>query len=347
VSATGDVTGVSAGAFIITYYIGSGCFKTYSMSVSSYIMPVSGTYTVCAGANTTLSSATAGGVWTSGAPTVATIAPSTGLLTGVAAGTANIVYTLSGTGCSASKVITVTPLPDAITGPAAVCVGSTITMASTTASGTWLSSAGIYATVNAATGVVTGIAAGTVNISYANGFGCRTYTTITVNPLPAIITGIAVVNELSATTLACTTPGGSWSSSNPSVGTINAVTGVLTGITTGITTISYQLTATGCTRTRIATVNPFGSRATYQPSSESAGQASIFPSPTNGLLTVGTQTSGTLYVYTIEGKELAVYTITRQNASVNLPGNIAQGVYVCRFISETGEVTIARVIYNP
>jgi uncharacterized protein YjdB len=347
VSPSGNVTGVTAGAVGITYYVSGGCFRTFNMSVSSYVMPVSGTYTVCVGGATTLSTASSGGVWTSSAPSVASIVPSTGVFTGISAGTANIVYTLSSTGCSSSKIVTVHPLPDPITGPGTVCVGSTIAMSSTTVGGTWLSAAGVYATVDAATGVVNGVAASPVNISYANSFGCRTHTRITVNPLPATITGIAVVNELSSTTLACATPGGTWSSSDAAVGTINSATGVLTGVSTGNTTITYQLTATGCVRTRVATVNPFGSRPFITDPTSGSIYTRIFPSPTNGVITVDAPGTGVLSVLTIDGRALVTYHIVPANNTVQLPHNLAHGIYVCRFVADDGAETIARIVYAP
>jgi len=63
---------------------------------------------------------------------------------------------------------TVTPVTNAgtLSGVQNVCVGSTTNLSSTTAGGTWSSSDVTIATVNAATGLVTGVSAGTATITY-------------------------------------------------------------------------------------------------------------------------------------------------------------------------------------
>jgi uncharacterized protein YjdB len=51
-------------------------------------------------------------------------------------------------------------------GATSVCVGANVTVANPTGGGSWSSSDNSIAIVNAATGVVTGVAAGTATISY-------------------------------------------------------------------------------------------------------------------------------------------------------------------------------------
>ncbi|OEL10928.1 bacterial Ig-like domain family protein, partial [Cloacibacterium normanense] len=66
------------------------------------------------------------------------------------------------------------------------------------------------------TGLVTGVAAGSVTITYTNNNGCSTTTTVTVNPLPTI-TGTTSVCVGSTTQLTGSgTPAASnpWTSSN-------------------------------------------------------------------------------------------------------------------------------------
>lgn len=70
---------------------------------------------------------------------------------------------------------------DPITGPSSLCSGSTITLANATKLGVW-SSSSTNATVSK--GVVTGVSAGTANISYTTATSCATHSatkTITVN----------------------------------------------------------------------------------------------------------------------------------------------------------------------
>ena len=77
----------------------------------------------------------------------------------------------------------------------------------------------------------------------------------TVNPLPTVatITGTTTACVGGTTTLSNATAGGTWSSSNTSVATINA-SGVVTGVAAGTTTISYAVTTAGCMTTQTTTV---------------------------------------------------------------------------------------------
>src|SRR5208283_3639383 len=87
---------------------------------------ITGTESVCAGSATTLSSTYTGGTWT-GVAAAATVDPVYGIVTGVFNDTETIVYTLP-TGCFSTAIITVNNAPDAITGPATVCMGATLTL---------------------------------------------------------------------------------------------------------------------------------------------------------------------------------------------------------------------------
>ncbi len=87
---------------------------------------ISGAASVCAGSTTTLTDLP-GGTWSSSDTTVAFIGLTTGIVTGAAVttpGSATITYT-SPTGCTTTQIITVYPLPPAITGTMHVCVGQT------------------------------------------------------------------------------------------------------------------------------------------------------------------------------------------------------------------------------
>ncbi|XZF15169.1 T9SS type A sorting domain-containing protein [Chitinophagaceae bacterium MMS25-I14] len=84
---------------------------------------------------------------------------------------------------------------------------------------------------------------------------------VTVNALPSVaaITGISSSPLVVAATatLADATTGGAWLSSDNTVATINALTGVVTGVKGGTTTISYQVTdgVTGCSNSAVAPLN--------------------------------------------------------------------------------------------
>jgi uncharacterized protein YjdB len=111
-----------------------------------------------------------GGLWTSSSPS-ATIGSLSGIVTGVTPGTSTITYSL-GTGCSIATTVTVDTALGPITGTTNVCAGSTTTLTGSTPGGTWSCTASPVATVDAFTGVVSGIGAGTATITYSLGAGC-------------------------------------------------------------------------------------------------------------------------------------------------------------------------------
>ena len=251
-SGTGIVTGVAAGTATITYTLPTGCMATKMVTVNPPPSPITGVASVCVGATTTLSDAVAGGTWSSGATTIAMVGTSSGIVTGVTAGTAVISYAI-GSGCSAIKAVTVNALPPTITGSATACVGATTTLSDTITGGAWSSSNTAIATVGSGTGIVSGVSAGTAIITYATSAGCITTLWMTVNPLPPVITGSSGVCSGSTIMLGDPATGGSWSSSNTSIATVST-TGVVTGGTTGgSVTISYMV-STGCAATHTVSV---------------------------------------------------------------------------------------------
>jgi hypothetical protein len=249
-ASSGVVAGKTQGTAVITYAV-AGCYKTAIVTVNLVPTAITGgSSTVCEGATLPLSSTTTGAVWSSSIPTVATVNPVSGVVTGLLAGATTISYTNGGV-CSSTRAITVNASPAAITGTLTVCIGNTTTLESATGGGVWSSSVPTRATVNAG-GVVTGLTAGATNITYSNG-GCFRTATVTVGALPSAITGPTTVCVGSTIALATTPGGGVWSGSNTFA--LVSATGVVSGNTPGVTTISYQLSS-GCARTRDVTVNP-------------------------------------------------------------------------------------------
>ena len=184
-------TASAAGSYKVRVYLTSCDSLSPAVVVTVNTTPTAGTITgttsTCVGSTTTLSDATAGGVWSSTATGIATVS-TTGVVTGVAAGTATISYTVTNACGSASTSTSVTinalPTVSSISGTTSVCAGGTITLTDATTGGVWSSGSTGIATVNT-TGTVTGVSAGSAIISYTvtNGFGCvaRATATVTVN----------------------------------------------------------------------------------------------------------------------------------------------------------------------
>src|SRR6185436_2182498 len=179
-----------------------------------------------------------GGAWSSTNTSVATVNVSTGVVTAVAAGTTDIVYTViacNGNPLTSFKTLTVSASVTAgtVSGTSPICIGATTTYSSNgTAGGAWSSTNTSVATVNSVTGLVTAVAAGTTDITYTVSSGCGSpvsaFKTITISPNAnaGTVSGTTPICIGATTTYTSNgTAGGAWSSTNTSVATVNASTG--------------------------------------------------------------------------------------------------------------------------
>ncbi|GAA4460019.1 hypothetical protein GCM10023093_01970 [Nemorincola caseinilytica] len=328
VTAGGVATGIAPGTANITYTIPSGCIATATITVNSFPAAIAGTTTVCIGATTTLTNASGGGSWSSQDITIATV-DALGVVTGMSAGTTNITYTLSG-GCYVTTPVTVNPQPGTISGINAVCEAATTTLTTSSTTGTWTSGATGTATVGAATGIVTGVAAGTVDITYTLPSGCYRTHTMTVNPIPAAITGPSGVCLGTTATLNSATAGGEWHSANSTTASVDIATGVVTGNTTGTVRISYILASTtGCFITRIQTVHPLPATI--------AGADEVCPGLTTTLSstpTTGTWTSSNTGRATV-------------GAGTGIVTGVSAGTVVMTYTLPTGCIATKEMTVNP
>jgi uncharacterized protein YjdB len=254
VTTGGVVHGVSAGTVTISYDAGTSGIATYSVTVVGppSAGAITGTADICAGGNNTLSNPTApGGSWSTTTPAIVTIT-SGGVVTGLSAGTAIVSYAVTGT-CGTSSVgtsFTVNALPNAgtLTGTDSLCIGGTTVLTSSGSSGgTWSSGALGIATVNTA-GIVFGVSTGTATITYtATTASCGSATAtrnvrVKPNTDAGVTTGLSTICAGATTSLTPSVTGGIWSSTNLSVATVNAATGVVSGVSGGTANIVYTLT---------------------------------------------------------------------------------------------------------
>ncbi|MES2704310.1 MAG: M4 family metallopeptidase [Bacteroidota bacterium] len=280
--ANGVITGVAGGTAIISYTIPSGCSRMATVTVAGTVSAITGALSVCPGRTTTLTNATTGGVWSGSIAAIATINSTTGVLTGVGAGTLNISYTIPG-GCRAVAMATVNALPGYMSGALNVCKDLATTISNATAGGTWISNNTAIATIGGATGIATGVAAGTTTITYQLATGCYRSASFTVKPLPAAIAGSLNVCTTTSTVLSNSTSGGvAWATSNPSVATVGAGSGLLSGVSAGTSTITY-IVNTGCYSTAVASVHATPSAGTITgPSSVIAGSTILLSNAATG-----------------------------------------------------------------
>ncbi len=211
----------------------------FAFFASFAVYPISGTPGACVGGTSILIDSSYGGTWSSSNTAVATV-DAYGHVGGVSAGTAIITYMVGSS--YATMTFTVSPIPSAISGSSSVCPGASTTLTDATSGGTWSSSDPAIATVSSSTGVVYGIASGTVEIYYTIGTGCTVADSFVVmGTYPGYITGDSMLCVGSIATLSDYVTGGTWSSSNPSIATIDATSGVIGGVSSGTVTITYTV----------------------------------------------------------------------------------------------------------
>ncbi len=135
-----------------------------------------------------------------------------------------------------SPIAGVTPGP--VIGDSMVCTGATMLLSNAVAGGSWSSSNSAVATVSAG-GLVSGVSAGIVTISYSNNCGVSS-TTITVNSTPILSPAAATICLGQSLTLSFGPTGGTWSQSVTGVATIDN-SGTVHAQSVGATIITYIL----------------------------------------------------------------------------------------------------------
>jgi len=175
----GAANAISAGVVTVSYIAGCGTV-TMTVTIDAPPTAIIGPPSVCQGVPTSFSDLTIGGAWSCTPTSMASIDAS-GNFTGHIPGLATITYTMP-SGCFVTTTVSITPAPT-ISGTLTVCEGQTTTLSSTP--GTWMPGSGPIGTVGLTTGVVTGISAGTVDITFTEtSTGCPAVATVTVNALP-------------------------------------------------------------------------------------------------------------------------------------------------------------------
>ncbi|MDF1698560.1 MAG: Ig-like domain-containing protein [Saprospiraceae bacterium] len=254
---SGLITGVASGVATFTYTAPTGCTaNTSALTVNpGPTVTVTGGDTICVG-GVTFVTPTSGGVWSSSNPGVATVT-ATGIVTGISAGTTTLTFTDTFTGCTSDGLdIVVTALPVAtFTGSDSICVNGTTTLAPNTG-GTWVSSNSLVATVDNF-GNVTGVSVGTAIFTFTDlTTGCSSLPSDTLWVLDDPTVAITGDDRLCIGETSTVSPntGGTWTSLDPSIATIDANTGLITAVAQGATTFTFTDSSTGCTATTPALI---------------------------------------------------------------------------------------------
>ena len=212
-SKTGVVTGKGVGTTNIVYAIGKNnsldTISNRSITVINSLSKaaISGSDGICSGATTQMTASIVGGVWSSSNPAVFSV-NSSGLVTGITSGTANVTYTLKGVNNSDSVALKTMnvftkPVNNGLSVNQQICLGDTTRFQTSSTGGVWTSLDTLIAKVSR-NGLIQSQKSGDVFIKYTiKGLGgcsdsSRTSKlTISTYPVPSLqITSSAINNTI-------------------------------------------------------------------------------------------------------------------------------------------------------
>ena len=347
---TGMISGVSQGIANFTYTSVAGCTSVSTMLV---INPrpsviINGSTAICIGSTSTLSP-TSGGIWTSNNNAIAI--SNGGIITGVAEGTTQFIFTETATGCTSqpTETLTVHPRPVvSFTGPTIMCAGQT-TQVTPTSGGTWISNNPSIATITNR-GDITGFSAGKTQFIFTEVVtGCTSLPTdtLTVHPLPIIISNRDSVNLNQIISLTPST-GGTWTSNNPDILEITGSSA--RGLKIGTATVYFTDASTGCrsVNKEIKVVNPISTIVGYAFRDVNG----------NGLFDSSTDSPLPNCAITISGLNATYYTdptgyyhISVSPGSYTATFKVPYGIWIAntktRNINATSSITYVLVGFNP
>ena len=377
VDGSGNVTGIAQGTAVISYLFSNACgvsAATTTVTVFANAEPIGGIDSVGIKATRTLTNATIGGMWYSGDTSIATIDTFTGVVTGKDTGVTIITYTVSNLCGTSSSYLTLTVGPPPSAGTIygngsdlqfALCIGSTKPLFDTAkfGVGTWSSKYDTVATIDPATGVVTGVGKGldTIFYSFTNALGTSVASmAVYVNTAPVIdLTGPATVALANNYNFRATpyqdwthTPAtidfpdansdvnvGKWTDSNTAVGYFLAV---VDSSNLHITSFgSYVVLHPGVDKITYTVKNSCGTshkdfRITLKAISEAAQitdfgtTLNVFPNPTDGAITISLNSAITeeadVIITNVLGAKVREMKMTT-NKAVNIKLDEAAGIY--------------------
>jgi len=256
-------------------------------------------------------------------------------------GTPYIVYRDNGYG---SKVTVMDALNIApVIGADSLCTGTTATLVDTAGSGTWICSNLALATIGSSTGIVTGVSAGAVIISYtASGISSTVRVTINQSPNAATITGLDSLCPGGTITLTDPATPGVWSSTHTAIATITSA-GLVAAIASGLDTARY-IVSNSCgsdTATFPFVVRPVSECPTEVKNINTTrtNPLTIFPNPNQGaftlLLSTPTNEPAQITITNILGEKIKEYNIpTNQETTIQL--DAPPGMYFLTAVSAEG-----------
>ena len=270
------INGLSPGDQVSLFVAPSGtvgsCYQVGSASCSAATCPSAGSdgnATVCETSTSSIvlssliTGEVSGGSWTRTSGTGGTFNSAAGVFTpGFGATTSTFAYTILGsspcTNDTSVATVNINQQPNAGSDGSTIICDSSVTtidlfslITGEQIGGSWTRVSGTGGIFSAISGTYTPSPGATTSVFSYNIIGVSpcvndtSIATININAQPSnvILSGNQSVCVGLSTTFTTSLVGGSWSSSNNAIATVNSVTGVIAGISAGVATISYTVFA--------------------------------------------------------------------------------------------------------
>ena len=70
----------------------------------------------------------------------------------------------------------------------------------------------------------------------------------------------------------------------------------------------------------------------------------LYPNPTSGAININASEAGSFSIYSFDGKALETYPIAIGVTSIQLPKELASGIYVGRYAGDDGSTAIFKIV---
>ncbi len=227
--------------------VGNLYISDHSNNVIRKVTAISGMTHICLGDTTKFNVPVTGGIWSSSIPGVASV-NTTGVVTGVAAGTAVVYYSLGADTAATSVFVSATPSAGIITGTDSTCFGTITFLSDTMPGGMWsLTNANAHILGSMVTPVLPGRDTAIYETHYTCGSATAQFPLTFIRPDAGTIKGQRSVCAGDTIVFSDTVLGGIWSLDDTTIANMISP-GVVKAIAPGLNDIEYTITTTlpGC-----------------------------------------------------------------------------------------------------
>ena len=233
------VLGVSEGPTSVVFTAMNGCQSEFNLEVLAAPTPIVGDTNFCTQQSGLLTSTPAGGTWTTDGGRSATIASNGFVTASQFTGTTTFQYIHPITGCAASHTVVVHQKPAKPSGEfSQICENTSMNLKGFPPGGTWSVMPEHMAEITGENQLVSGSHGNAVVRYHLNEYCYDTFH-LTIIEMVRNVSHVDAI-YVGETSVAIGTPkGGIWGTTDPTVATIDPITGVFTGVSEGRFQVTY------------------------------------------------------------------------------------------------------------